>query len=187
MNLFFLGRIINVGSVNGTCAYPGFSVYCATKYAIEGFTDAIRYELSKLGVRAVLIRPGDFARLTRIMCHQELHMKQMWQEMSEEDKCLYGEYFKAYQTDVSKNYGLTSPDSFQQSLLFQHFKSAVLAEKPQYCYTVAPLSTRMFFKLLSTLPPYWKDALIHFICVRVFDFDAQKYFRPEKGVPVHQS
>ena len=182
--MFFLssktGRIINVGSVNGTCAYPGFSVYCATKYAIEGFTDAIRYELSKLGITTVLIRPGDFARLTRIMCHHELHMKQMWQQMSQENKCLYQEYFKDYEHHVSKNYGYTSPASYEDSDIFAHFKSAVLARDPKYSYTISPMSQRMFFKLLTILPPSFKDKLIHFISVQVFNFDAQKYFTQKK-------
>jgi NAD(P)-dependent dehydrogenase (short-subunit alcohol dehydrogenase family) len=53
------GRIVNVGGGGAGClAIPLMGVGCASKYAIEGMTDALRVELRKLGVRVSLVEPG---------------------------------------------------------------------------------------------------------------------------------
>lgn len=51
------GRIINVGSVGGTFTVPGAGAYHASKWAVESFTDALRYEVRTFGVDVVLIQP----------------------------------------------------------------------------------------------------------------------------------
>jgi short-subunit dehydrogenase len=51
------GRIINVGSVGGTFTTPGAGAYHASKWAVESFTDALRYEVRPFGVDVVLIQP----------------------------------------------------------------------------------------------------------------------------------
>ena len=52
------GDIVNVSSVAGWVSSPPFSVYCSTKSAVTGFTDALRREVRGRGVRAHLIAPG---------------------------------------------------------------------------------------------------------------------------------
>ena len=52
------GDIINIGSVAGREAYPGGSVYCATKAAIRSFTDAMRRELIATKIRIIEVDPG---------------------------------------------------------------------------------------------------------------------------------
>ena len=52
------GRIINIGSISGRFAPPGLSVYAASKFGLEGFTDALRVELQPLGVQVKIIEPG---------------------------------------------------------------------------------------------------------------------------------
>jgi NADP-dependent 3-hydroxy acid dehydrogenase YdfG len=51
------GRIINVGSVGGTFTAPGASAYHASKWAVESFNDALRFEVKPFGVDVVLIQP----------------------------------------------------------------------------------------------------------------------------------
>ncbi len=51
------GRIINVGSVGGTFTTPGTGAYHASKWAVESFTDALRYEVQSFGIDVVLIQP----------------------------------------------------------------------------------------------------------------------------------
>src|SRR5688572_7225791 len=48
------GRIINVGSLGGTFTLPLFGAYNATKYALESLSDALRMELSPLGIKVSL-------------------------------------------------------------------------------------------------------------------------------------
>ena len=54
------GLIINLGSVGGRLVFPFFGIYGATKFALEGLTEAYRYELSQLGVDVVLVQPSAF-------------------------------------------------------------------------------------------------------------------------------
>ena len=55
------GLIINVSSTAGRGAFPGFGVYHASKWGLEGMSEAMRYELSPLGVDVCLVEPGPFA------------------------------------------------------------------------------------------------------------------------------
>jgi NAD(P)-dependent dehydrogenase (short-subunit alcohol dehydrogenase family) len=52
------GRIINLSSMGGRLTFPGFGVYHASKYALEALSDALRFEVRRLGVDVVLIEPG---------------------------------------------------------------------------------------------------------------------------------
>jgi NAD(P)-dependent dehydrogenase (short-subunit alcohol dehydrogenase family) len=54
------GRIVNVGSVSGRATWPFNGVYASSKFALRGFTDALRVELQPFGVRTILIEPGVF-------------------------------------------------------------------------------------------------------------------------------
>lgn len=51
------GIIVNVSSGAGLYALPLASLYCATKYALEGFSEAVSYELGSLGIRVKLVIP----------------------------------------------------------------------------------------------------------------------------------
>lgn len=55
------GLIIQVSSTAGRGAFPGFGVYHASKWGLEGMSEALRYELSPLGIDVVLVEPGPFA------------------------------------------------------------------------------------------------------------------------------
>lgn len=169
-----------MGSVNGSCAYPGISVYCATKFALEGLTEVLRFEMKKLSVKVILIRPGDFARLTSIMSDHERTAREMWDEMSAENRQLYGDYFKAYHAHILTNYGMTSPSAFEASTLLGDFEEALLAVTPRAYMTVAPLGFRCFFALLQLLPPSAKDALIDALLAKVFLFNANSYFQSSR-------
>ena len=49
--------ILNVGSVFGSLGYPGFTAYCASKFALRGFTEALRRELADSSVRVQYFAP----------------------------------------------------------------------------------------------------------------------------------
>jgi len=52
------GTIINVSSGGGIIGLPSTAVYLSTKFALEGFTESIWYELDAVGIRAKLVEPG---------------------------------------------------------------------------------------------------------------------------------
>jgi len=53
------GYIINIGSIAGQVAVPYQGLYSASKFAIEGLTESLRMETRHLGIKVVLIEPGD--------------------------------------------------------------------------------------------------------------------------------
>jgi len=52
------GLILNVSSIGGQVAFPLYSLYHATKWAVEGFSESLRYELESINVGVKLIEPG---------------------------------------------------------------------------------------------------------------------------------
>jgi NADP-dependent 3-hydroxy acid dehydrogenase YdfG len=69
------GVIVNTSSVYGLLGVPYQSAYCASKFAVRGFTDALRQELRGTGVRAVTVHPGgittNIARNARVRSDPE--------------------------------------------------------------------------------------------------------------------
>lgn len=55
------GRIITISSVGGRIATFGLSAYCSTKFAQEGFAEALALEVEPFGIRSILIEPGMIA------------------------------------------------------------------------------------------------------------------------------
>ena len=56
-----------MSSVAGLYGYPGLSVYCATKHAIEGTSAVLREELSKFNIPVITVQPGDFSKATHLL------------------------------------------------------------------------------------------------------------------------
>jgi NAD(P)-dependent dehydrogenase (short-subunit alcohol dehydrogenase family) len=52
------GRILNLSSGAGIFGYPGGSAYVSTKFAVEGLSESIAYELEPFGIKVILIEPG---------------------------------------------------------------------------------------------------------------------------------
>ncbi|QYA15945.1 SDR family oxidoreductase [Rhizobium sp. AB2/73] len=52
------GRIIQVSSEGGQIAYPGFSLYHATKWGIEGFLESVAQEVAPFGIDVIIAEPG---------------------------------------------------------------------------------------------------------------------------------
>ncbi|KAK4239007.1 hypothetical protein C8A03DRAFT_14568, partial [Achaetomium macrosporum] len=54
------GTIVNLSSIGALHGYPSNGVYCATKFALEGITQALEAEIEPFGLHAVIIEPGYF-------------------------------------------------------------------------------------------------------------------------------
>lgn len=52
------GVIVNVASVGGRITFPLYSLYHATKWAVEGFSESLQYELEQFNVRIKIVEPG---------------------------------------------------------------------------------------------------------------------------------
>lgn len=52
------GKIIQIASVGGRVAFPLYSIYHATKWAVEGFTESLQYEVAQFNIQLKIIEPG---------------------------------------------------------------------------------------------------------------------------------
>jgi NAD(P)-dependent dehydrogenase (short-subunit alcohol dehydrogenase family) len=60
------GHIVNISSILGLTAFPGWGLYCAGKYALEGLSESLAAEVAEFGIKVSLVEPGytrtDFLR-----------------------------------------------------------------------------------------------------------------------------
>lgn len=70
------GHILNLTSIAGLVVFPGNGLYNASKFALEGFTEALHHEVKPLGIRVTLIEPGafrtDFASSAAMRAEREI-------------------------------------------------------------------------------------------------------------------
>ena len=54
------GTIVNISSIGGLVAFPGVAYYNATKFAVEGLSEALAKEVGPLGIKVLVVEPGPF-------------------------------------------------------------------------------------------------------------------------------
>lgn len=54
------GHVVNLSSIGGLVGLPGFGIYNATKFAVEGLSEALAAEVEPLGIRVTIVEPGPF-------------------------------------------------------------------------------------------------------------------------------
>jgi NAD(P)-dependent dehydrogenase (short-subunit alcohol dehydrogenase family) len=54
------GHILNLTSIGGLISIGGFGAYCASKFALEAWSEALRDEVARFGIRVTLVEPGNF-------------------------------------------------------------------------------------------------------------------------------
>jgi NAD(P)-dependent dehydrogenase (short-subunit alcohol dehydrogenase family) len=52
------GRILNLSSIAGMVGFPAASIYCSSKFAIEGFSESLALDVADFGIRVTLVEPG---------------------------------------------------------------------------------------------------------------------------------
>jgi NAD(P)-dependent dehydrogenase (short-subunit alcohol dehydrogenase family) len=92
------GAIVNTSSVFGLLGIPYQATYCASKFAVRGFTDSLRQELRGSNVRAVSVHPGGIK--TNIVRHARLH--EDWGGESRDAAALAEEFDKMAFTTPAK-------------------------------------------------------------------------------------
>lgn len=134
------GRIINITSVNGRVAFPTNAAYVCSKFAAEAFSDVLRRELYRFGVKVVIIEPGNFAAATNILKGDnfkllEAELDEAWEEASEDVKQAYGRASIDRLFKSISNVGDTSGDKGLESIL-RAVDDAVENVTPKYRYLV---------------------------------------------------
>lgn len=54
------GHIVNISSIGGVLGFDGASVYCATKFAVEGYSESLALEVGRFGIKVTIVEPGFF-------------------------------------------------------------------------------------------------------------------------------
>jgi NAD(P)-dependent dehydrogenase (short-subunit alcohol dehydrogenase family) len=69
------GYIVNIASIGGRVTFPLYSIYNATKWAVEGFSESLQYELDQFNIRVKIIEPGpiktDFYDRSQVIAKKE--------------------------------------------------------------------------------------------------------------------
>lgn len=71
--------MINNTSVKGRLSLPRISVYGITKYGGENFSDCLRLEMRKFGVKVVIVEPGNFGGVTGILSGSNVYLIKLFQ------------------------------------------------------------------------------------------------------------
>jgi len=146
------GTIVNISSIGGRIAVPFVGLYGATKFAVEGLTEALRMEVSRFGIRVVLIEPGDFA--TGFTDSRRPVRGAL-------ESAVYAEAYRSALAVIERDErGGVSPEAIGRLV------ARVLAShSPRLRYTVGPLFQRVAVRLKSILPS------------KLFGWGLRKYYR----------
>lgn len=118
------GDIVNISSVEGRIATPFNGGYAASKFALEGLSEALRFELWPLGVRVTVVEPGLFS--TNLLANQVMAAR------AESPDLPYGPYIKRYRARRS-GYDRLSKDPIKVARVVHKI---LRSRHPRFRYTV---------------------------------------------------
>ncbi len=125
------GRLVNVSSIGGRVALPTFGAYATAKFALEGFSDVLRREVGRLGVKVIVIEPG--AVTTQIWDKTIATMDGLASNMSADQHARYDGIIAAIrkQTQQGQQGSGTQPSSAAEVIA-----DAIQSDKPRARYLV---------------------------------------------------
>ena len=120
------GTIVNVSSIGGLIGVPLNSAYVGSKFALEGFSESMKYELEGFGINVILIEPG------AVKTNYLDNAKQAQKAMNPDSP--YAEFSKKMSAGVKERFKEASSSSPNQ--VAQVILSAIKSEKPNTRYLV---------------------------------------------------
>ncbi len=136
------GQIINLSSIGGIMGLPYQGFYSASKFAIEGFTEALAAEVRGFGIKVSMVEPGDFAtNFTARRHNSEATMK----------NAAYGDSFARSLSLIEKeeNGGL-KPEKLAKTI-----EKIICSRRPRLRYVVANLEQKLSVLLKRIIPGNW--------------------------------
>lgn len=124
------GRLVNVSSIGGRVAFPTFGAYAAAKFALEGFSDALRREVGRLGVKVIVIEPGNIA--TPIWNKTMTTMDEMAATMTPDQRARYDDLVVAVRNQAEER----RSSGIQPLGVAKVIADAIEARKPRARYRV---------------------------------------------------
>jgi len=135
------GKIIAMSSIGGLMGLPFQGFYSASKFAIEGYCEALRLETQKFGITVTVVRPGDFS--TGFTASRK--------------KTVNAEAMEVYQTYAESMQKVEHDETggLQPQVLARKISKIVCEKRPRYGYVVASFEQRLSVLLKRILPARW--------------------------------
>ena len=133
------GTIINFGSIGGLMGLPFQGFYSASKFAIEGFSEALRMEVKQFGIKVVVVNPGDFHT------NNTSNRRQFLAESAEDP----------YKTQFSKTLSIIENDEakgWAPEILAKKMLKIVECKNPKHRYLIASMEQKLAVVLKKILP-----------------------------------
>ena len=140
------GKIIALSSIGGLMGLPFQGFYSASKFAIEGYCEALRLETRSMGIKVVVLRPGDFS--TGFTGSR----KKVTDEAALQAYPLYREAINKVEHDET---GGLKPE-----VLARKISGIIRKKNPRDGYVVASLEQRLSVLLKRILPAKWFDRIL---------------------------
>lgn len=143
------GRIINVSSLNGQVSFPGLSGYAASKFALEGLSEALRVEMRPWGIKVVLVEPGIFK--TDLYGRNRLNAASVSDPQSP--------YYALFQSADRSAGALVEKSKADPAEVARVVVRAATARSPALRYAVG-VDAKAMIGLKASLPSSWFEALV---------------------------
>ena len=140
------GKILCFSSIGGLMGLPFQGLYSASKFAIEGYCEALRLETRQFGVKVVVVRPGDFSTGFTGSRKKTIHA---------EASQIYTSYAESMTKVEHDETGGLKPQ------VLAHKISRIIRKKnPRYGYVVASFEQRLSVFLKRVLPARWFASIL---------------------------
>ena len=139
------GRIVNIGSVSGRVAFPFMGPYCASKFAVEAVTDALRMELGPWGIQVSVVEPSPVQ--SAIWDKAQDQYRELMAALPARAHELYGPYFERVMSGVADSVRTAVPTTATDRVI----EHALLAPRPRTRYVVGT-AARMVVAMRWLLP-----------------------------------
>ena len=146
-------KLINIGSIGSILGFPWESFYHASKFAVLGLTESLRYELREQGISAVAVLPGGIK--TDFMPKTNDGIETAIQAMTPEGKQLYGKGLTKFQSMVSQAVRFGS----EPEKVARRIGKVIASNNPAMQYLVGA-DARLFFGIARSLPIGWRHGLL---------------------------
>nr|XP_033814192.1 D-beta-hydroxybutyrate dehydrogenase, mitochondrial-like [Geotrypetes seraphini] len=146
------GRVVNMASMLGRMAVPSRSCYCISKYGVEAFSDCLRQEMYRWGVKVAVIEPGNFVAATGILTREriEIQADKLWKEASEIVQEDYGKDYFTRRVILMKSF--VNSGLKDMSLVLNDITDALSSKFPYARYNPTETYWWVRLNIMSHLP-----------------------------------
>jgi NAD(P)-dependent dehydrogenase (short-subunit alcohol dehydrogenase family) len=141
------GLIVNVSSMAGRLGIPFQGLYSASKFALEGLSEALRLEVRPFGIEVVVLEPGDHCT--------EFTANRCWTDLAQQNP--------AYKKRASRALAVMEHDEQQgppPERIAAALERIIRRRSPRLRYPIGRLTQRLSLLLKSILPSKWFERIV---------------------------